>query len=287
MRFLTQGKTNWKYILIVIILATVAGGVILFSRYLWQKNEILKTQKQSQDAQKEISLPYDFPIKPGSEEWKEFQTHAEMIAACQIPPKILKNMTTPALIETVLNYPLYFDYGAYRGIPAVGVQGGFEEMSSSFNGFNELFTRQDAGTKMIEKYESVDPEDIGINWSLEKLGEYSFKLEGMEMFLAQPQIRSKLTEKERSKLFIELLDKNSKKNKHSDVYGISGQESIAFVLAKLMLDENVESFKQEVLRDEALSYFIKTGDSEKKDVLDKIFLETEKFLSQPSPKNQI
>ena len=39
MPFITQGKTNLKYILIVVILATIAGGGILGYQYWWAKKE--------------------------------------------------------------------------------------------------------------------------------------------------------------------------------------------------------------------------------------------------------
>ena len=51
-------------------------------------------------------VPYEYPIQPGTDEWKKFTTVAQMVEVCQIPEKKLKNMTTEALVETVLNYPL-------------------------------------------------------------------------------------------------------------------------------------------------------------------------------------
>ena len=37
MNLLKEGKTNWKYILIVVILAVIAGGGILDYYYSWIK----------------------------------------------------------------------------------------------------------------------------------------------------------------------------------------------------------------------------------------------------------
>ncbi len=36
MKLTTEGKTNWKYILIIIIIATIAGGGILAYQYIWE-----------------------------------------------------------------------------------------------------------------------------------------------------------------------------------------------------------------------------------------------------------
>ena len=56
-----------------------------------------------------ITEAYQYPIVPGTAEWASFKTRMEKVAACQIPESILKNMTTEALVETVMNYPLLVD----------------------------------------------------------------------------------------------------------------------------------------------------------------------------------
>ena len=42
MNFFTEGKTNWKYILIVVILAVIVGGGILGYQYWWIPKEEIK-----------------------------------------------------------------------------------------------------------------------------------------------------------------------------------------------------------------------------------------------------
>ncbi len=53
MPFLTQGKTNWKYILIILVLAVIVGGAILSCQYLFPQFISFPTLKKStctQDA---------------------------------------------------------------------------------------------------------------------------------------------------------------------------------------------------------------------------------------------
>jgi len=46
MPFITQGKTNWKFILIIIIFVVITGGGILAYQYLWlPKEEVKNSQK--------------------------------------------------------------------------------------------------------------------------------------------------------------------------------------------------------------------------------------------------
>ena len=52
------------------------------------------------------NVPYDFPVTQNDSEWAEFTTKQEMLDVCQIPQDKLESMTTTALLETVLDYPL-------------------------------------------------------------------------------------------------------------------------------------------------------------------------------------
>lgn len=86
---------------------------------------------------------YNFPVKPGTAQWKAFSSHIDMVEACQIPDSILHNMSTAGLVETVLNYPLSIDMHAYDNL-----QIGFDAVSAQFNGIPELLRRVDAGTEL-------------------------------------------------------------------------------------------------------------------------------------------
>jgi len=132
---------------------------------------------------------YDYPIKPGTDGWKAFTTHDEMLEACQIPEDILKNMSTKALVETVLEYPLYGDMRAYDSM-----QQGFEAVASQFNGLPELLNRKDAGTELLGIYSKMNPQDIEENWGDIQKGAYTFSIANVEILLAQNKILDNLTE---------------------------------------------------------------------------------------------
>lgn len=84
-----------------------------------------------------ITTPYDYPITPSMDEWKDFESHPEMIAACQIPEDILSNLDTAALAETVVNYPLLSDMLIWSDKTL-----GFQNVASYFNGLSELLSRE-------------------------------------------------------------------------------------------------------------------------------------------------
>lgn len=98
-----------------------------------------------------ITEPYQYPVVPGMEEWKELKSLQEKSEACQIPEDILSNMTTEALVETVVHYPLYINAFAYD-IRQIGLS----HIKEYYNGLQELYTRDDA----IEKIEAFINEKI-------------------------------------------------------------------------------------------------------------------------------
>ena len=86
-----------------------------------------------------IDTPYVYPVVPGTHEWNILDTQAEKVAVCQIPVDILSSLTTEALVETVLDYPLMCNISAYNNFLS-----GYEAVKAQFNGLQELSTRSDA-----------------------------------------------------------------------------------------------------------------------------------------------
>lgn len=86
-----------------------------------------------------ITEPHVYPVLPGSAEWNTFYEPEQKLAACYVSPDELNCMTTDALVETVINYPLMIDIYAFESIDV-----GIEEVSTHFAGIEELFSRDDA-----------------------------------------------------------------------------------------------------------------------------------------------
>lgn len=97
----------------------------------------------------EIDTPYEYPITPASPEWKTYQSRAERLAACHVDDALLQKMTTPALVETVLTYPMLPDCYAYDTLEA-----GMRSVSTYFSGIDELAARPDA-IECLEAYAAM------------------------------------------------------------------------------------------------------------------------------------
>lgn len=197
---------------------------------------------------------YEFPIRPGMEEWKAFRSHGEMLEACQVPESILKTMSTEGLVETVLSYPLSIDAFAYNDL-----QTGFDAVASQFNGIPELLSREDAATELLVKYRSIDI-IVDNDWGPLETGEYILgKVAFTEILMAQDAIISKLNKTERSALLSEAVNISAEKSQLAEAYGTNSQIYTTWIVARVLQHENYAPFMQKVEESDALQLFIANG----------------------------
>lgn len=95
-------------------------------------------------------LKWDYPIRPGSLEWKNFTTHQQMIDACLIPDDILKKMTTVELLKAWESFPLKLDIIAFN-TPQLG----FEMQKNISSALKILLIRKDAGEVVLKRYKEA------------------------------------------------------------------------------------------------------------------------------------
>lgn len=111
-----------------------------------------------------VTLAYTYPVLPGTPEWKALADVIERREACSVPGELVAKMTTEALLETYLNYPLVseiFFFNFYSG--------GFVSLQQHHQfGLNELMQREDLLKVVYERYHAIPiywgkiPE--GVDW---------------------------------------------------------------------------------------------------------------------------
>ncbi len=106
---------------------------------------VFAAEAAAEEAEEVITEAYEYKAVPGSKEWESLYEPEEKLAACYVPPEAMEKMTTEALVETVLNYPLLADMYAYNSIE-IGIQ----VVSTYFGGIKELMARQDAEEVLYE-----------------------------------------------------------------------------------------------------------------------------------------
>ncbi|MDR0222235.1 MAG: hypothetical protein LBI38_01690 [Oscillospiraceae bacterium] len=96
-----------------------------------------------------ITEPYVFPVVPGDPGWYEIAEAGRQLDASQVPDDILKDMTTEALVETVLGCPMI------SLVTLSPYQDGYRLTCEKLNGLSELDGRPDAVRKLSEKIEEL------------------------------------------------------------------------------------------------------------------------------------
>ena len=200
-----------------------------------------------------IDEPYDFPIKPGTPEWAALSVE-DRLKALQIPDDILKRLSTRALVETCLNYPMFRDYRASSSTPLVGIR----YVMGSFNGFGELMQRQDAFTYLSEKSLSFDPLAINEEWGLAEKGNYTFELIKIEILLFQDEIIEKAIYEEKILLLEDSYSKFKKMQDYGSPYDINNYETIFYLMTKLLLAIDDSEITAEIENNQNIALFLNT-----------------------------
>jgi hypothetical protein len=196
-----------------------------------------------------ITEPYDYPFKPD-------------FSRCQIPEDILPKLSTPALAETVLNYPmLSYAWSAYVRIGDFDY--GINGLATIFNGLPELFNRKDAGTALLAIYRTMDPGMITVPHT--EIPAPWFRIIDIELLLAQNQVLTGMSNKELQSLVIAAKDAYEKKlatGQYGTVAGPYGRLSAysLCVIGRAMKQAGFQPFLEKLAQDTNLQYFLKAGD---------------------------
>lgn len=180
----------------------------------------------------EQNIDYDFPVKPGTDAWRNLNSSQEMLDVCQIPKDIIQKISTEKLVNLCLNYPLLGE----MLMSNTNYQDGFNIVSSNFNGFQELFKRKNAGTELMRVYENFDIK----NFQKNKNNENVFFDMCIDIVMSQPIFFKNLNNRQKNIL----IEKSFKKLVDREIIGNSlfRQTTTAVVLSRL-LSENSEILK--------------------------------------------
>lgn len=114
-----------------------------------------------------VTTPYYCPIDIEAEEWKNLKSLEEKIAVCEIPEEILKEMTTKALVESVVACPLMVNIFAHNTI-----EFGYYQVKGYYNGLDELSKRNDAKYELENYLKNIDANDTLTVFIVETLIKY-------------------------------------------------------------------------------------------------------------------
>ena len=124
---------------------------------------------------------WDYPVKPGMDEWKQFQSNDEMVNACQIPKNLFFCLSTEQLAVLVYKYPLLTDIFAFNLLDI-----GLDKLFGDFNGIRELFEKEDVSSILIKKYVEKINDFSFLNGEVSELekGQFIISVYSMEILLS-------------------------------------------------------------------------------------------------------
>ena len=155
----------------------------------------------------DVNNEYIFPIDADSEDWKNLNSHQEMIDACTIPENLIESLSTNELYELVIKYPLLIDMFAYNS-----ENQGFEVIRKYFNGLEALLCREDIVNTLLDAYSNIE---------LSSKNQDNFdtlcKIQFLELMLTDEDIVNKMSATQKNKLS-ELAYENYCKKQTNDLY---------------------------------------------------------------------
>jgi hypothetical protein len=175
-------------------------------------------------------IKWDYPVKPGSNEWAQLTTQEMKIKACQIPIEILQQISTQDLINLYLNYPLLININVFSTF-----QKGMDDLSKNFNGINELYRREGSAKLLMDGFIKISPKNFDPNWPPIQGFKYVLDLVALELLLSQKEILGQLTNDELNLLLINSVQKYKEKKELIKIYDQTGLSTVSILITSLIL----------------------------------------------------
>lgn len=211
---------------------------------------------------------YDFPVKPGSDEWKQLKTYAERLNVYNLPDSVLKTISTEDLVQTCINYP---EIGLI--MTRNSMQDGYDYLKKIFNGFVELEKRKDAGKELLSVYQNTDPSEVRkMSTPLER-GAYSHKIMYLEMMMAQQGVIVNMTDSDRQALLVRSTAVYDTIVSLPKNYGYRAHTCPALIMGRVLKANQLQGFLKKKETDTELNEFVERSGLPRPEVVDYIVSE--------------
>jgi hypothetical protein len=240
----TKPWKNLKHAIIISKIMRKTLGLILLV--------LLSCSKEESESLKCVPITfsdsYQYPVKPGTEEWIALGSREARGQSCMIPQEILKTISTGGLFESLLSYPFIIDYGAWEKF-----QLGFEYLKNENKGFAELYGREDLYQIIFNWYSSMSVECK--EWIYRPFNApVGVELEIIEMFIFQNEFLDSLNHDREIDIFKLIFDKLQSKISNGSV---EGEELVSTaILGKIMFRSGFSPFVNECNTEDFIRFYI-------------------------------
>lgn len=210
----------------------------------------------------EIDKPYEFPVRPGTEQWAKLTTSDQMDEVCVIPDKVLSTLSTKSLLITCMNYPRIIDFFSTNNMQTC-----FEFYSNHFNGLKELLNRPDLKKVLLNYYPEIDIQNYTFNDGNNKPS--FFQIAFFELLLAQEKIIENFDKSERSKILSQAIKNlEIRKSKSESIFR---QVTTALIISRILNVSNNTSIES-IGNKEIFNVFNSSGNVWETSIIDKILV---------------
>jgi hypothetical protein len=174
---------------------------------------------------------WDYPVKPGTEQWKKLENNAQKVAVCQMPEDILSDISTRDLTSICLQYPLLYDVFAFNNRTR-----GLEKLFSDFNGIRELSKRIDAINHLSEQYMSeIQHFPSILDASNIEIGHAIVRISMLEVLLSYSEFHGNTAKETQKEVLKNLLFGYKEKCKYPEHFQGIGFTSNLFARAHIII----------------------------------------------------
>jgi len=212
-------------------------------------------------------LPWDYPVKPGSDAWNEFTSNEEQVAACQIPDRVLTSLSTEELTAICLNYPLLYDVFAFDNLNI-----GLDKLFSDFNGIRELNARTGATEELLKQYDVKIESMIFLDVTNpdDQIGLYVMSISALETLLTRTGMQGNEDTETLIKILQHLLTGYESKLNHADYFQGLGLGTNYYSRANIIIKIDPSSIELLPGKDQNAALSSTRADAETVKVLDEL-----------------
>lgn len=179
---------------------------------------------------------WDYPVKPGSEEWR-LTSYAEKLALNQLPSDLIKSISTSELLDYCLKYPFNKDILLFNNPNA-----GFKKVFSESLCWQEFLNRPDVIETFLKSYDKNSTEDIEKITKTDERYDEIFNVFFLEKLVSGTNMVDKTDSNIRKLLLKSLLNKHEEKKKFPTQYhGFSYWSALSAIVTILKYENAISA----------------------------------------------
>mgnify|MGYP003631367297 CR=1 FL=1 len=206
-------------------------------------------------------VDWEYPIRPGSEEWATLPTTADRVKAIQVPENVLTKLSDKQLLKLILDYPFFNSYTL-----SDNPFDGFQRTMVTLNAYGQLKSRPESLQLILEYYNGMDFSQINRLGESAEIGRFALRVSAIELMITDFSLEKNLSLEESEKLLEGVSKKYAEKSvNETELLGL-GKLTTAFLAATVINGQ--ATLKNRINEKEELDRFVANIQVVNKDFVD-------------------